>query len=95
IGFGSAAWGQLGSYISTQFNTNKKYGYSGNSFVCAVEFGPKIKAKSILAGGNSGNPASKHFNDQALMYSKGQFKDVLFYKEDVMKNAERTYQPGM
>ncbi|RYG20575.1 MAG: acylase [Chitinophagaceae bacterium] len=95
IGFGSAAWGQLGSYISNTFSTNKRYGYSGNSFVCAVEFGSKVKAKSILAGGNSGDPSSKHFNDQALMYSKGQFKDVLFYKEDVVKHAERTYQPGM
>jgi len=47
-----------------------------------------------LAGGNSGDPKSKHFNDQAEMYAKGQFKDVLFYKEDVVKNAERSYQPG-
>jgi hypothetical protein len=28
------------------------------------------------------------------MYTQGQFKDVLFYKEDVVKNAERTYHPG-
>jgi len=95
VGFGSAIWGQLPSFRSNFFNTNKRYGNSGNSFVCVVEFGSKIKAKSILAGGNSGNPKSKHFNDQALMYSKGQFKDVLFYKEDVLKNAERTYQPGL
>lgn len=94
IGFGSAMWGQLGSFVSAPFNTNKRYGYSGNSFVCAVEFGSRIKAKSILAGGNSGNKNSKHFNDQALMYSKGQFKDVLFYKEDVLKHAERSYHPG-
>jgi len=95
VGFGSAMWGQLPSYRSSPFKTNKRYGSSGNSFVCAVEFGSRIKAKSILAGGNSGNPNSKHFNDQALMYSKGQFKDVLFYKEDVVKHAERTYQPGL
>ena len=94
VGFGSALWGQLPSYRSNQFKTNKRYGFSGNSFVCAVEFGPRIKAKSILAGGNSGDPNSKHFNDQGAMYAKGQFKDVLFYKEDVVKNAERTYQPG-
>jgi acyl-homoserine-lactone acylase len=94
VGFGSAMWGQLGSFISSTFRTNKRYGYSGNSFVCAVEFGKRIKAKSILAGGNSGDPTSKHFNDQALMYSKGQFKDVLFYKEDVLKHVERSYQPG-
>lgn len=95
VGYGSALWGQLPSFRSNPFKTNKRYGFSGNSFVCAVEFGSRIKAKSILAGGNSGDPSSKHFNDQALMYSKGQFKDVLFYKEDVVKNAERTYQPGL
>jgi acyl-homoserine-lactone acylase len=94
VGFGSAMWGQLSSYRSNAFKTNKRYGFSGNSFVCAVEFGAKIKAKSILAGGNSGDPNSKHFNDQALMYSKGEFKDVLFYKEDVLKHVERNYRPG-
>lgn len=94
VGFGSALWGQLPSYRSNLFKTNKRYGFSGNSFVCAVEFGPRIKAKSILAGGNSGDPKSKHFNDQAEMYAKGQFKEVLFYKEDVVKHAEKTYQPG-
>ena len=79
----------------------KRYGYNGNSFICAVEFvrkdsfgGKKIKAKSLLTGGESGDPGSKHFDDQGFMYSKGQFKEVLFYKEDVMKNAERTYHPG-
>ena len=94
VAFGSALWGQLPSYRSNQFGTNKRYGYSGNSFVCAVEFGPKIKAKSILAGGNSGNPKSKHFNDQAEMFSEGEFKDVLFYKEDVLNNMEKKYKPG-
>lgn len=93
VGFGSATWGQLASFVSNTFKTNKRYGYSGNSFVCAVEFGKKIRAKSILAGGNSGDPNSKHFNDQAAMYARGEFKDVLFYKEDVIKNMERAYQP--
>lgn len=54
----------------------------------------RIKAKSVLAGGNSGDPNSKHFNDQAEMYLKMQFKDVLFYKKDVQDNAEKTYHPG-
>lgn len=94
VGFGTALWGQLSSYVSAPFSTSKRYGYSGNSFVCVVEFAEKIRAKSILAGGNSGNANSKHFDDQALMYTKGQFKDVLFYKEDVLKNMERSYRPG-
>jgi acyl-homoserine-lactone acylase len=74
--------------------TRRIYGDRGNSFVAAVEFGPRIRAKSILAGGQSSDPKSKHFADQAEMYSKGQFKDVLFYKEDIEKNLERKYRPG-
>jgi acyl-homoserine lactone acylase PvdQ len=95
ISYGPALWGSLPAYKSNYQNGSKKrYGNNGNSFVCAVEFGPKIKAKSLLAGGNSGNPQSKHFYDQAEMYRKGQFKEVLFYKDDVQKNAEKTYHPG-
>ncbi|MBC7923000.1 MAG: penicillin acylase family protein [Ferruginibacter sp.] len=95
VGFASSTWGMLPSYTSRYFpGTKKRYGVNGNSFVCAVEFGEKIRAKSLLAGGESGNPDSKHFADQAEMYTKGQFKEVLFYREDVQKHAERTYHPG-
>ena len=94
-GFVSSTWGMLPSYTSGTFpGTKKRYGVNGNSFICAVEFGKRIKAKSLLAGGESGNENSTHFFDQGMMYSKGQFKDVLFYKEDVLKNMERTYHPG-
>lgn len=95
IQFASALWGMLPSYNSRYFaGTNKRYGEHGNSFICAVEFGKKVKAKSLLAGGNSGNPSSPHFTDQLLMYTQGKFKDVLFYKEDVLKHVERKYIPG-
>ncbi len=95
VGYASSAWGMLPSYTSRTYpGTNKRYGVNGNSFVAVVEFGKKIKAKSLLAGGESGDPLSPHFFDQSVMYSKGQFKDVLFYKEDVMKHAEREYHPG-
>ena len=95
VPFASALWGMLPSYNSRYFpGTQKRYGVSGNSFVCAVEFGKKVKARSLLAGGNSGNPNSSHFNDQLFMYTKGSFKDVLFYKEDVLKNIEKQYHPG-
>jgi len=95
VGMVSSTWGMLPSYTSRSYSgTKKRYGVNGNSFICAVEFGKKIKAKSLLAGGNSGNENSKHFFDQGEMYSKGEFKDVLFYKTDVVNHAERTYHPG-
>lgn len=94
-GYVASTWGCLPSYVSrTMPGTQKRYGYNGNSFICAVEFGATVKAKSLLAGGNSSHPQSSHFGDQAEMYTKGQFKDVLFYKPDVLKHAERTYHPG-
>jgi acyl-homoserine-lactone acylase len=95
VGFTSANWGSLASFGMTAKQTTRRiYGDRGNSFVAAVEFGPRVHAKSILAGGESGDPASKHFNDQAEMYSRGQFKEVLFYKEDIEKQLERKYHPG-
>lgn len=95
VAFASANWGSLASFgMSARQNTRRIYGDRGNSFVAAVEFGPRIKAKSILAGGQSGDPRSPHFNDQAAMYARGEFKDVLFYKEDIERNLERKYHPG-
>ena len=95
VAFTSAHWGSLASFgMVAKQKTKRIYGDRGNSFVAAVEFGPRLRAKSILAGGQSGNPASKHFADQAEMYSRGEFKDVLFYKEDIQKALERAYHPG-
>jgi acyl-homoserine-lactone acylase len=95
IAYASSVWGMLPSFVSQPFpGTNKRYGYKGNSFVCAVEFGKTVKAKTLLTGGESGTAASGHFDDQAEMYRKGEFKEVLFYKKDVLKHAEKTYHPG-
>ena len=95
VGMASAAWGALASFgASADENTKRIYGRSGNSFVAVVEFGDKVRAKSLLAGGQSGNPASPHFDDQAERYADAAFKDVAFYREDVEARAERTYHPG-
>ena len=95
VAFASASWGSLASFgMSARQTTKRIYGDRGNSFVAAVEFGPRIKARSILAGGQSADPRSPHFSDQAAMYARGEFKDVLFYKEDIERNLERKYHPG-
>lgn len=94
-GRASSTWGALPSFNSRYFpNSKKRYGFGGNSFVCLVEFGDTIHAKSILAGGQSGDVNSPHFFDQAEMYLNSQFKDVWFYPNDVKKHAEKTYKPG-
>jgi acyl-homoserine-lactone acylase len=95
VGMASSSWGALASF-GTRFGkgTKRQYGTSGNSFVAVVEFGDKVKAKTMLAGGESGNPKSPHFSDQSQRYADKQFKDVAYYREDVLKRAEATYHPG-
>lgn len=96
IGFGSGRWGALAAYGArySSENAKKLYGTRGNSFVAAVEFGDKVRAKSILAGGQSGDPNSPHFDDQIQMYADVKWKEVPFYKQDVLKRAKETYIPG-
>jgi acyl-homoserine lactone acylase PvdQ len=95
IGFASGRWGALAAYGERYTNNTKRiYGTRGNSFVAVVEFGDRVKAKSILAGGQSGDPESPHFYDQAQKYADAEFKDVAYYREDVIKRAKKTYHPG-
>ena len=96
IGFASGRWGALAAYGAryTTDGAKKIYGTRGNSFVAAVEFGEKVKAKTILAGGQSGDPDSPHFDDQIQKYADVEWKDVAYYKEDVLKRAKEKYTPG-
>ncbi len=95
VGLASGRWGALAAFGANYTNNTKRiYGTRGNSFVAVVEFGKKVKAKTLLAGGNSGDPKSPHFGDQAQAYSKGQFKDIFYYREDVLKHVEKQYHPG-
>ena len=36
---------------------------------------------------------SKHFNDQAKLFSEKKMKSVLFKLDEIQKNSERIYQP--
>ena len=95
VPFASSNWGSLAAFSQNGVrNTKRIYGNRGNSFVAVVEFGPRLVAKTSLAGGVSGDPASPYFMNQAEDYAKGQFKSVHYYRDDVEKNAKRTYHPG-
>lgn len=95
VAFASSRWGSLASFGSRTYpGTKKMYGTSGNSFVAAVEFGDRVTAKAITVGGLNSDPSSQHFDDQAEMYASGEFREVLFYREDVEANLEREYSPG-
>ncbi|MEP7066247.1 MAG: penicillin acylase family protein [Gemmatimonadota bacterium] len=95
VGFTSARWGSLASFAPWEHEKTKKiYGTGGNSFVAVVEFGDSVRARAITAGGESGDTASKHFDDQALRYSKGDLREVYYYPSQLVGHTERTYHPG-
>jgi acyl-homoserine-lactone acylase len=95
VPFTSSLWGSLASFGARAYpNTKKWYGTSGNSFVAVVDFGPTVKARAITAGGESGNPASKHFDDEAERYASGNLRDVYFYRAQLKGHTEREYHPG-
>jgi acyl-homoserine lactone acylase PvdQ len=95
VPFPSSLWGSLASFGARQYRGTKKwYGTSGNSFVAVVEFGPKVRALGVTAGGESGHPQSKHFNDEAERYASGNLREIYFYPEQLRGHTERTYHPG-
>ncbi|HEY0036279.1 MAG TPA: penicillin acylase family protein, partial [Longimicrobium sp.] len=95
VPFTSAQWGSLASFgARRQPGTKRYYGTSGNSFVAVVEFGDRVRARAVTAGGQSGDPRSPHFNDQAGRYAAGNLREVYFYPEQLRGHIEREYRPG-
>ena len=95
VAFTSSQWGSLASFAARSYpGTKRRYGTSGNSFVAVVEFGDKVRARAVTAGGESGHPASKHFDDEATRYATGNLREVYFYPEQLNGHTERTYHPG-
>lgn len=96
IPFTSSQWGSLAAFGAKRYpGTKLYYGTKGNSFIAAIEFGPKVTAWAISAGGESGDPTSHHFLDQAQRYADGNFRKVYFYPADLAGHIERRYQPGI
>ena len=94
IAFTSSRWGSLASFAARRYEgTNDYYGTSGNSFVAIVEFGDKVAARAVSIGGESGDPRSPHFDDQAARYADGALRPVYFYPADLRGHVERQYQP--
>lgn len=96
VPFASSKWGSLASFGARAYpGTKRLYGTSGNSFVAVVEFTPQGPlARAVSTGGESGDPASPHFSDQAQRYADGNLRTVHFDAADVEAHAVRRYRPG-
>ena len=86
--------GSLFAFSTRRNQTKKNYGTGGNTYVALIEMGKRIRIRSIFTFGQSADPQSPHYIDQAALYAAGKFKEAWFYKEDVEKHAVRKYHPG-
>jgi acyl-homoserine-lactone acylase len=82
-------------YLSRRAEGAKeRFGYHGHSYVAAVEFGDSPVVRNIIPFGQSRDPKSAHFDDQAALYAAGKLKHGRFTEDDVKAGAKRTYHPG-
>jgi acyl-homoserine-lactone acylase len=95
VPFAEGRYGSLASIRSLpRPGTKRWYGDYGNSFVAVVEFGKRLRARAITAGGESSDPASPHFADQIQRYASGDLREVYFYPDQLKGHTERVYRPG-
>ncbi|WP_282111372.1 penicillin acylase family protein [Maribacter stanieri] len=67
---------------------------SGPSTRRIIDFYDVENSISILPTGQSGNPFSEHYRDQAEMYVNGEFRKMMMNKEEIQKSKEiLTFKP--
>jgi acyl-homoserine-lactone acylase len=81
-------------YARPQQGQKRRYGVAGHSYIGVVELGPKMQARTVLVFGQSGDPQSPHWFDQAPLYAKQEFKPSCFHEEEVKAASQKPYHPG-
>lgn len=72
----------------------KRYAGVGASFMAVYEFSDRVRAATYLHFGQSGDPNSPHFFDQARLLSEQRFKPGWFHWDEVLAHTVRAYHPG-
>jgi acyl-homoserine lactone acylase PvdQ len=81
-------------YAAPERGQKRRYGVAGGTYISVVEFGPRVRALSIHTFGASGNSRSRHFMDQAVLYTRREFKPAWLTLEEIRANLEAAYRPG-
>jgi len=81
-------------YTVTPEGSRRRYGRAGRANTAMVEFGDRVRARSITPFGVSLDPGSPHFTDQMALYAAGELKPMWFNRDELEGHTERSYHPG-
>ena len=89
--------GELGCFRVLGYRDTEDGKFSvrrGDGWVIAVEFGDPPRAYSVLVYGESPDPDSPYFYDQAELFSRNEMKRVAFTEEEIESQTVGRYRPG-
>jgi acyl-homoserine-lactone acylase len=92
MGF-EAVPGNPGLYIAGDPGDGQPLAGFGDAWVLLVHFGKPVEAWSVLAYGQSSDPASPHSRDQLGLFARHELRPVWFAERDVEANTVRRYSP--
>lgn len=70
------------------YNDNLEFSVNaGPSTRRVIDFSDVENSISILPTGQSGNPFSEHYSDQAKMYNQGKFRKMMMNKQEIQNNS--------
>ncbi|CAN5830396.1 acylase [soil metagenome] len=89
--------GALGCFRVLSFSPDadgKRVVDGGDGWVIAVEFGEQPRAYSVLAYGQSPDPASPYHDNQAALFAANRMKPVLWTEAEIEAAVRERYRPG-
>lgn len=88
---GNGGPGALGLFRTMNYapgEDGKFYPVHGDSYVCATEFGEKVRAKALMCYGNATQAGNPHVGDQLKLVAEKQLREVWLSREEQEAHLE-------
>jgi penicillin amidase len=79
----------INNMISDYSEDGEYHVKAGPSTRRVIDFSDIENSWSILPTGQSGNPFSKHYKDQAVMYTNGEFRKMKLNKDEIIRTSTK------
>lgn len=87
----NGAGGHLGVFRVTNYastDDDARVAVAGDSWIMAVEFGPTVRARALVAYGNASRTGSEHRGDQLRLYAGKRLRDVWRTRAEIEENLQ-------